>query len=842
MDEQACYLGGMTSVLEKNSSRTKIYISRLLALFALTIILAGCANSQPDEHPIVLQGQLTAPNWNFYDNTGLSLAGEWEVVWGELVDPLNFDTAYQGDHFQIPGRWNVKNNDTVTSPRHRAAIDGSYGVASFRAKLALPEHNELLSFYMISPHASWRLYVDGIFAGGNGITSKDAALYRANYTSRVLNGAKGGESTLVLQVANYTHAYGGPGHAITMWDARNLRKTLDFLSLYYILTLGILFTIGMFHLIVYLADRRHRENGPVHLWFGVLCLVIVYRISGTIPYFYIYFPSAEYWANLRFSYVSLFFAPAIYLLFFKTAFPKIFPRKLTNILIAIGLLGTIASLVLPESLYTHSRNFAIVLNLLVVMLSLVFTMVAWRKKYAGAGAILIANFLFFLTALNDALIYSDYGNGFDLTPFGILCIGIGYSYALLLRLQGSFNQARNTSLDLEVLNRDLEKQVTERTRSFKAAAAKAENSSQEQARFVAAASHDLRQPLHALSLFNLTLKRRLQTKAKPQAILDAVEKQEIAINSLSDLLQDTLDTTALDIGQKLPSLSRVRPKHILTEIASGLEAQYAPQNIALSSTADTGDLTTDKNMLKRILGNLINNACKAARTSVGITARREKSGWAFRIQDDGRGISQDNMDKIFAPYISSEDNPGPQGGYGLGLFVVNEFTKALDGTIEIEQTSAQGSTFKLFLPDKPTVTSTETIETETIVNADPTLSLSGLKILAVDDEPKVVEALEALLGEWHCAVKTAPNQEQALAHIDEGFAPDILLIDYHLHGTTGLELIANIRKKTTESIPAIIITGASEPRVLGAIKRENIPYLHKPVHPETLEKMLMEIK
>ena len=839
MLELACYLDGMTSDLEKFipkkiAQRIRIFISRLLALFILTVILAGCANSQPDEHPIVRQGQLTVPDWNFYENTGLPLAGDWEVIWGELVDPADFDAAYQGDYFHIPGRWNVKAANS--NPRHLAAIDRSYGVASFRAKLVLPEHQKALSFFLISPHASWQLFVDGKRVGGNGIVSKDKEVFRANYTSRVL-AAKGGESTLVLQVANYTHAYGGPGHAITMWDARNLRKTLDFLSLYYILTLGILFTIGMFHLIVYLADRRHRENGPVHLWFGVLCLVIVYRISGTIPYFYIYFPAAEYWATLRFSYISLFLAPAVYLLFFKTAFPKIFPKKFTNALIAICFIGTIASLVLPENLYTHSRNYAIILNLLAVMLTLVFTMLAWRKKYAGAGAILIANFLFSLTAINDALIYSDYGNGFDLTPFGILCIGIGYSYALLLRLQSSFNQARNTSLDLEVLNRDLEKQVSERTRSFKAAAAKAENSSQEQARFVAAASHDLRQPLHALSLFNLALKRRLQTKAKPQAVLDAVEKQEIAINNLSDLLQDTLDTTALDIGQKLPSLSRVRPKHILTEITSGLKAQYAPQNIVLSSAADTGDLTTDKNMLKRILGNLIDNACKAARTRVDITARREKSGWAFRVQDDGLGISQDNIDKIFAPYISSDDNPGPQGGYGLGLYVVNEFTKALGGTIKIEHSSTQGSTFKLFLPDKPTGASKETT-----VKPDPKFSLSGLKILAVDDEPKIIEALEALLGEWHCTVKTATNQAQALTFIDEGFVPGVLLIDYHLHGITGLELIANIRIETARVIPAIIITGASEPRVLEAIKRANIPYLRKPVHPTALGKMLMKMK
>ncbi len=802
------------------------YIAISIMVIFMSASLSACDTTPQSPKPSAQKGNFLATDWVFKTKNGLEVSGEWEVIWGKLVAPEDFDAAYQGDYFQLPNRWNMQT---------RPEIDGSYGAATFRVKLNLPAYGPDLSFHMISPHSAWQIYVDGQAVHRNGVPSTDPNTFRPHYATSLFP-AKDGQSTVVLHVANFSHAYGGPGHPLTVWDAQNLRKTLDFLSLYYVVTMGILLTIGLFHLIIYIADRKHRENGPVHLWFFLMCMVIVYRVSGAIPYFYIYFQDASYWASLRLSYISLLISPAVYLLFFKSAFPKIFPKRVTNFLIGLSLACTCIVLVTPETFYTHSRNFAILLNIFAVFYSLVFTARAWRQKEIGAGAILIANSAFFITALNDAFIYSDNSNGFDLTPFGFLILGMGYSYALLLRLQVAFRQAHTTSKALETLNAELEKQVKERTSSFKAAAAKARNSASDQAKFIAAASHDLRQPLHALALFNQAITRKIQKNVKPKTLADLIGKQEKSIRSLSDLLQDTLDTATLDSGQKIPNFTQINPKNLLTELARDFDVRARTRGITLTVKTDTGTLVSDKGMLKRVLGNLLDNALKAARTQVHITAAHTQTDWIFNVTDDGGGILPEDVKRIFAPYVSAEDSPNTQGGYGLGLFVVNEFSRALGGHVNIEQSTKKGSHFVLTLPHKPNTH----LEVQPKPANKKVFSHTGLKVLVIDDELDILGAVDILLSEWQCSVQTAHDVDAATVHIKAGFLPDILIVDYHLHTQSGLDAIADVRAIAKTDIPAMIITGATEPVILSEIETSGFSYLLKPIDPQALSLALLK--
>ena len=766
----------------------------------------------------VERGLLSAPDWRFVEDSPLVIAGEWQVIWGKLVGPTEFDANYQGDHAPIPGKW---------SQIEVAEINNTHGVATYRVRLDLPDYNRDLAFHMISPNATWRLYINEVLAGGNGTISDIPSQNVPNYTSRILP-AQSGDSSLVLQVSNFSHAFGGPGHPITLWDRVALEKALGAISLYYVLVLGVLLAIGLFHLIFYMADRTDRQNGPVHLWFSVLCLIIAFRISGIIPHFHIYFPEAPYWSDLKLAYTSLFVAPAVYLLFFRSAFPAYFPEKLSKILIAVCLGMAVIVVITPETIYTHTRDFSIALNVSVILYTIVFTIMAMRDKQPGATAILISNYIFFLTAMNDAIIYTDNANGFDLTPFGVLVLGLGYSYALLLRLQRSFHQARETSGALEKLNLDLEKQVHDRTRSFEAAAARAENSAQERAQFIAAASHDLRQPLHALAMFNSALKR----SSKDKAVLALIEKQESSISNLSDLLQDTLDTARAETNGKQPILSNLSVASLLTQLTTRFGAKAQRQNIQLKVASDAGDLMTDSGMLQRVLSNLIDNALKAARGTVSVSAKLTPAAWVFRITDDGRGIAREDASRIFESYVTMRDEaPGADGGYGLGLYVVKEFTRLLGGSIEIAMTSQTGSTFLLTLPHRAAVSAGE----RPAEARDPeTLPSPGLRILAIDDEPEILDAMNAMLTSWGCDGRFAAGLAGARAHIADRFEPQILIVDYHLHASNGIEVIEALRRDLSNGVPALIITGATEASILAKIERSGLRVLPKPINPNQL--------
>ncbi len=608
------------------------------------------------------------------------------------------------------------------------------------------------------------------------------------------------------------------------------------MTFYYVLVLGVLFSIGLFHLIFYLADRDDRENGPVHLWFSLLCFILVVRISGVIPYFHIYFPESAYWANLKLVYLSLFAAPSVYLLFFCSAFPDHFPKQISRWIIHFGLAMSIFVLITPESIYTHTRDFSIALNVSVILFTLIFTFRAMRDKQPGAGAILISNFIFFLTAINDAVIYTDNGNGFDLTPFGVLVLGVGYSYALLLRLQRSFHHARRTSRELESLNLELEKQVHNRTRSFKAAAARAENSALEGARFIAAASHDLRQPLHALAMFNSALKR----KVEDNAIAGLVEKQGNSITSLSSLLQDTLDTARVEAKNLEPVFSETEMRPLISQLANSFEIQAEKQNVKFKFSCEAGNLISDHGMLQRVLSNLLDNALKAARSHIEIKASRTPTGWEIHISDDGPGIASEDANRIFESYVSlRNEEPEAQGGYGLGLYVVNEFTRALGGSIRISATSKKGSAFLLELPDNPDQKSD--ITPLPVLESD-SLDMAGMRVLAIDDEPDILDAMGTLLESWQCECRVASGLEQTQNHLARGFDPQLLIVDYHLIGTDGLQVIRKLRTLTKQELPALIVTGATEPSILTKIRSAGFMVLAKPVQPNQLAAILQSYR
>ena len=639
-----------------------------------------------------------------------------------------------------------------------------------------------------------------------------------------------------MQVSNYSHAFGGPGHPPEIWDSQSLFQTLGLLSLYYALVLGILFAIGMIHLIFYLADRKHREQGPVHLWFALLCAVMVFRISGVIPYFHIYFPEAAYWSDLKLPYASLFAAPAVYILFFRAIFTDYFPRKLTLAIIAANIFLAMLVLLTPERFYTHLRDFSILMNVFVIIYSTVFTARAMLDKQPGAAIILTSNAIFLATAINDAVIYTDNASGFDLTPFGILVLGLGYSYALLLRLQNTFHGARQTSSALEELNLDLEKQVHDRTRKFESAAAKAENSAHDRAQFIAAASHDLRQPLHALAMFNAALKNKVKDKAGTKLIA----KQESSISNMSNLLQDTLDTARADIGQKDPMWASLELEEMISDIAGRFEMQARNRGISISTDIQSGPIITDGALLQRVLSNLIDNSINAARSNVLLTSARQDNQWTITIVDDGRGIPRADIDRIFESYVSlrNRDNED-QGGYGLGLHVVKSFMMILGGKVRIDSSDSEGTVFVLSLPLAPAGHQSAPQDT---IERGAMRPDAGLKLLAIDDEPDVLEAMTAMLDSWGCVIEMAQSSAQAAEIITDGFRPDLLIVDYHLVQETGIEAIEKLRALTKPGLAAVVITGATESGILRRIEAHGLPLLSKPVDPAALGRFLKQIQ
>lgn len=804
-----------------------LWLKTVIRIAILWLGLCAPAIAQTTAH----NGLLVEPNWQF-ESQKLLLQGEWQVIWGKLVAPSEFDVEYRGALFTLPNNWNDAGNAVDDGVKNAA-----YGVATFRLNLNLSTYEKSLSFHLISPNSSWKLFQNGSLIGGNGVVSQIEEQVKANYISRVMP-AKNGISQLILQVANFTHAYGGAEYPIEVWDAAQLKLRLDLMSVLFSLALGILFSIGLIHIVFYLADRKHQQQGPVHLWFGLLCFILVIRISGIVPFFYIYTANSAYWSTLILPYFTLYAAPAVYLLFFRSIFRPFFPPKLTQYIIWLSSVMMVATLFTTEKIYTQTKFFAIGLNLFVILYSLYFTYIALKAKERGAIAVLITNFLFLLTSLNDAQIYSLNGNGFDMTPFGFVVLGLGYSYALLTRLQQTFDQAHDTSLELEKLNIGLEEQVVDRTRAFKNAAAKAKNSAHEKAQFIAAASHDLRQPLHALALFNLALKRHVSDD-KTKSL---VNKQGDAIENLGVLLHDTLDASKMDSVRRVPQFSEVNVAELFDKLSNGFKIRSENQNINLKFDNQLNGIICDAAMLQRILSNLIDNGIKAAQTQVDITASSVGENWVFQVSDDGGGIDKQDVNNIFNSYTSMDESQTDEtGGYGLGLYVVKEFCKSIDAKVEVKPNLPKGTCFEITIKTKllkinpNTNSSIEPVYAEKFEKFD-------LTILSIDDEAEILNAMHETLTSWGCTSLIAANIETAENTLSICVAknklPDLLLVDYHLHGKNGVDIVQQLRQKFNQEIPAIIISGATQQFILDHISNAGLDFLAKPITASSLANFL----
>lgn len=819
---QVALLGEWCAVL----NRPGVIVMRLMAMLLLAMVVLAMlflapVNSALAAPPTVQQGVLKAPNWAFNDGQELQINGEWQVIWGKIVSPEDFAENYQGDYFTLPARWNkVQHPD----------MQGALGSATFRAQLSLPEYPQSVSYHMIAAHSAYRVFIDGRLVASNGTVSDRPSEVIPNYVSRQFSG-QSGDSELLLQVSNYAHAYGGPGHALKLYDSQSLKQLLDTLSVIYGLVVGIVLTIGVFHLMLYLAERDH-AHAAVQFWFSLLCFIIVYRVQGIIPLVHEYFHDTAYWRSLRWPYISLYAAPAVYLMFFRALFPSHFPQRLTLVPVALAVLGVLYSLTQSEYAYTSTRDFAIWLNVFVIVYSLVFTTAAVLAKEAGARVILVVNALFLVTAIYDAIIYTDQSSGFDLTPFGILALGGGYSYALFLGLRARFLAANENANALRTINIELEQQVAERTKAFKAAANKAQNAASDKARFIAAASHDLRQPLHALALFTSALRQKLGgSNAAP-----LIERQENAITNLGSLLQDTLDAARLDKQQDTLNLSLVNSADVRDKLLDSFADSALSKGIALSIEADRGEFLTDPIMLQRILSNLLDNALKAARKSVQVTISSQDNGWQFSVIDDGPGIPQQDIDRVFNSYVSLEQSDEDDiGGYGLGLYVVKEFTRSLGAKVEVASDQQGGCCFILTLPPQALQPALDSSGD----SPSPDWSkLRGSKVLAVDDDVEILAAVDALLSEWGCQVITVNTADQALASAQK-LQPQIVLLDYHLQGRTGLECLAALKRQTSLPLAAIFITGATEPKIVERLQQAGAQVLHKPVSPSALADALL---
>ena len=393
---------------------------------------------------------------------------------------------------------------------------------------------------------------------------------------------------------------------------------------------------------------------------------------------------------------------------------------------------------------------------------------------------------------------------------------------------------------LERSNETLERRVRERTEeltllnvALARAKGEADAANISKTKFLAAASHDILQPLNAARLYVTSL---IERGARDDRRL--VDNIDASLEAVEEIFGALLDMSRLDTGAMRPEFSSFRIDDLMRQIelefaplasAKGIELKYVPCSLVVRS---------DRRLLRRLVQNLVSNAIKYTPTGrVLIGCRRKGPSLRIDVYDTGVGIPESKRRDIFIEFHRLEQGARIARGLGLGLSIVERVARVLGSTVEVDQTVGGGSHFAVTVA-RSNATPVELPARDT-ARIDPS-QLAGTTAICIDNEPSVLDGMEMLLRGWGCDVIKAPDLDIAMAAVAESpTPPNGLLVDYHLDQGNGIEAIIALRKRCGP-LPAILITADRSPAVRERARAEDIQLLNKPLKPAALRALLAQ--
>jgi len=396
---------------------------------------------------------------------------------------------------------------------------------------------------------------------------------------------------------------------------------------------------------------------------------------------------------------------------------------------------------------------------------------------------------------------------------------------------------------LERANATLERRVRERTGELTRlnaelgrAKAEADDANASKTRFIAAASHDILQPLNAARLYVTSLIERQRQNDNESEDGDLVQNIDASLEAVEEIFAALLDISRLDTGAMQPEMSDFR----IDELLQRLDVEFAPlaraKGLALKFMPCALAVRSDRRLLRRLLQNLVSNAIKYTPAGgVLVGCRRRGPRLRIEVYDTGIGIPQSKRRAVFKEFHRLDQGARVARGVGLGLSIVERIARVLDCEVVLRSNVGRGSRFSIEVPR---------IAAQPLLRAVSRTAagqLAGTVALCIDNEPAILDGMQTLLGGWGCRVLKAADLPQALAAIEgSGREPDGLLVDYHLDGGNGMAAIAELRRRFGGSLPAILLTADRSVHVREEARVADVHVLHKPVKPASLRALITQ--
>ncbi|WP_010463889.1 ATP-binding response regulator [Acidovorax radicis] len=449
----------------------------------------------------------------------------------------------------------------------------------------------------------------------------------------------------------------------------------------------------------------------------------------------------------------------------------------------------------------------------------------------GLGAPLYRAYVTYLTcAIGGVMMAVALAGGPVMWPALFLT---GVYYALTGMQARTADRATRRSIALKLENDRLVTQLRAESQRALAAQEAAEKADRDKSRFLAAASHDLRQPLHAMGLFLESLQRSPLNDHQ----LTVLGHAHAASGAAAEMLTTLLDYSRLEAGvvKVRPDAFAVQPLLTALEQEFGVQADTA--GLVYRTRETSAAAFADRSLVGLVMHNFISNALRyTARGGVLIACRTRGKRLALEVWDTGPGIPRSQWENIFKEFHQL-GNPerDRRKGLGLGLAIVQRLAREMGTSVEVLSQPGRGSVFRLWLDRWQGALEDDTAP------APDTGNLVGLKVLAIDDDEAVRIGMQSLLHSWGCQCITAESSADALECLED-ITPDLIITDFRLrHEETGKQVLQALRAYLGTPVPAIIMTGDTSPQRLRDAQSTSALLLHKPVSTGQLRDAMVQL-
>ncbi|MBE7410703.1 MAG: SpoIIE family protein phosphatase [Leptospiraceae bacterium] len=809
----------------------------LLSWVILTVGIFSCSKYDKNiTPPKAIQGVFDAREWAFENKNPISLSGEWEFYWNEIV--------YSGDEFtkekkmfiQVPGIWN---NTEIAGMKL-----GGEGYASYRL-IVKTNSKTPLSLKRIHSDSAFDFFVNGkkIIQRNDFGVNEDSS--HPSYYPQIVHlpFREDGAYEIIVHVSNFHHAKGGIREAILIGDEdeiANLREKNIFLDSF---LFGSLLIIGLYHFGLYSLRRNDRST----LYFGFFCLLMGIRtlLTGEVLssrlFHFLTWP-----VGLKIEYLTFYLGTPFFLFFLNSIFPRESKKILYRILLTVSVLFTLIVILAPAIIYTKTLNAMMVVTLIAILYITWVMVHAVKRKREGAKSFFTGLLVFIGCVVNDILytsqiIYSSY-----LGTYGFFFFVFSQSFLLSVRFSKAFKKIEELSYDLEKQN---EKLV---------------NLDQLKDEFLANTSHELRTPLNGI----IGIADSMIHGATGE--ISDIQKENLSLikdsgKKLSNLVNDIMDFSKLKNHDLELNLHPLNLNQIVDVTLTICKSLLKGKNIILENKIPEKfpSVIADENRLQQILFNLIGNAIKFTDAgSVKVIVGTNGDHAEVSIIDTGIGISKEKQKEIFNAFEQVDSSISRiYGGTGLGLSISKKLIELQGGNIRVQSEESKGSTFTFTIPISR---DTQISKSETLygrsdfsegevnpsnkkTNFEIQKDLNSKKILVVDDESINIRVLVNQLNLEGYDIHSASSGLEALKLIEDGLCPELAILDVMMPRMNGYELCRHIRKKySMTEMPILLLTARKQIRdIVAGFDAGANDFLSKPFEREELLKRietLIELK